>query len=130
MELISVVDPQKSFRRKPVVASGIIDCFLTPRNLGRERKVILAMKIIVAGLKSREIHEENVINALQPVITISQRKDIILYFYKHVFEKRKLILNELIFFSIFYMHFKGPVLIFPLSRTQIFHDQSGIWVQD
>ena len=38
MELISVVDPQKSFRRKPVVASGNIDCFLTPQNLGRERK--------------------------------------------------------------------------------------------
>ena len=65
------------------------------------------MKIIVAGLKSREIHEENEINSLQPVITITQRKDIMLYFYKHVFEKRKLILNELIFFSIFYMHFKG-----------------------
>ena len=32
--------------------------------------------------------------------------------------------------SIFYMHFKGPVLIFPVSRTQIFHGQSGIWVQD
>ena len=103
---ISVVDPLTSFRGKPVVASGNIDCFLTPQNLGRERKkVILAMKIIVAGLKSREIHEENVINSLQPVITITQRKDIILYFYKHVFEKRKLILNELIFFSIFYMHF-------------------------
>ena len=88
------------------------------------------MKIIVAGLKSREIHEKNVINSLQPVITITQRKDIILYFYKHIFEKRKLILNQLIFFSIFYMHFKGPVLIFPVSRTQIFHGQSGIWVQD
>ena len=48
-----------------MVASGIIDCFLTPENLGRERKVILAMKIIVAGLKSREIHEKNVINSLQ-----------------------------------------------------------------
>ena len=47
------------------------------------------MKIIVAGLKSREIHEENVINSLQPVITITQRKDIIWYFYKHVFERRK-----------------------------------------
>ena len=128
---ISVVDPQTSFRGKPVVASGNIDCFLTPQNLGRERKVILAMKIIVAGLKSREIHsDKNVINSLQPVITITQRKDIILYFYKHIFEKRKLILNGLIFFSIFYMHFKGPVLIFPLSRTQIFHGQSGIWVQD
>ena len=42
------------------------------------------MKIIAAGLKSREIHEENEINSLQPVITITQRKDIILYFYKHV----------------------------------------------
>ena len=88
------------------------------------------MKIIVAGLKSREIHEENVINSLQPVITITQRKDIILYFYKHVLVKGKLILNKLIFFSIFYMHFKGPVLMFPSSRTQIFHGQSGIWVQD
>ena len=113
-----------------MVASGIIDCFLTPQNLGRERKVILAMKIIVAGLKSREIHEENVVSSLQPVITITQRKDIMLYFYKYVSVKRKLILNELIFFNIFYMHFKGPVLIFPLSRTQIFHGQSGIWVQD
>ena len=86
------------------------------------------MKIIVAGLKSREIHsDKNVINSLQPVITITQRKDIIVYFYKHIFEKRKLILNQLIFFSIFYLHFKGPVLIFPLSGTQIFHGQSGIW---
>ena len=66
------------------------------------------MKIIAAGLKSREIHEENEINSLQPVITITQRKDIILYFYKHVFEKRKLLLKEVIFFNIFYMHFKGP----------------------
>ena len=87
------------------------------------------MKIIAAGLTSREIHKENVMNSLQPVITITQRKDVILYFYKPVFEKRKLILNEIIFFSIFYMHFKGPVLIFPLSGTQIFHGQSGIWVQ-
>ena len=86
------------------------------------------MKIIAVGLKSREIHEENVINSLQPVMTIT--KDIILYFYKHVFEKRKLILNQLIFFSIFYMHFKEPVLIFPLSRTQIFHGQSENRVQD
>ena len=86
------------------------------------------MKIIVAGLKSREIHsDKNVFNSLQPVITITQRKDIIVYFYKHIFEKRKLILNQLIFFSIFYMHFKGPVLIFPFSGTQIFHGQSGIW---
>ena len=88
------------------------------------------MKIIMAGLKSREIHEDNVITSLQPVITITQRKDIMLYFYKHVLVKRKLILNELTFYSIFYMHFKGPILIFPLSRTQIFHGQSGIWVQD
>ena len=86
------------------------------------------MKIIVAGLKSREIHsDKNVINSLQPVITITQRKDIIVYFYKHIFEKRKLILNQLIFFSIYYLHFKGPVLIFPLSGTQIFHGQSEIW---
>ena len=84
----------------------------------------------MAGLKSREIHEDNVITSLQPVITITQRKDIMLYFYKHVLVKRKLILNELIFYSIFYMHFKGPILIFPLSRSQIFHGQSGIWVQD
>ena len=35
---ISVVDPQKSFRGKPVVASGNIDCFLTPQKLGGERK--------------------------------------------------------------------------------------------
>ena len=104
-----------------MVASGIIDCFLTPQNLGRERKVILAMKIIVAGLKSREIHEENVVSSLQPVITITQRKDIMLHFYKYVSVKRKLILNELIFFSIFYMHF---------NLTQIFQGQSGIWVQD
>ena len=103
--------------------------FSLPKTWGEREKVILAMKIIVAGLKSREIHEENVINSLQPVITITQRKDVILYFYKPVFEKRKLILNELIFLSIFYMHFKGLVLIFPLSRTQIFHGQSGIWVQ-
>ena len=34
------------------------------------------MKIIVAGLKIREIHEEYVINSLQPVITTTQRKEI------------------------------------------------------
>ena len=86
---ISVVNPQTSFHGKPVVVSGNISCFLTPQNLGEREKVILAMKIIVAGLKSREIHsDKNVINSLQPVITITQRKDIILYFYKHVFEKR------------------------------------------
>ena len=76
------------------------------------------MKIIAAGLKSREIHEENVINSLQPVITITQRKDIILYFYKHVFEKRKLILNELIFFQ-YFLHalrrarFNLPLISYP-----------------
>ena len=32
---------------------------------GEREKVILAVKIIVAGVKSREIHEENVINSLQ-----------------------------------------------------------------
>ena len=74
MELISVVDPQKSFRRKPVVGSGNIDCFLTPKTWGEREKVILAVKIIVAGLKSREIHsDKNVINSLQPLITITQR---------------------------------------------------------
>ena len=62
--------------------------FSLPKTWGEREKVILAVKIIVAGLKSREIHEENVINSLQSVITITQRKDIILYFYKHVFEKR------------------------------------------
>ena len=103
----------------------------SPKLGERERKkVILAMKIIVAGLKSKEIHEENVINSLQTVITITQRKDIMLYFYKHVLVKKKLILNKLIFLSVFYMHCKGPVLIFPLSRSQIFHGQSVIWVQD
>ena len=35
---ISVVDPQTSSRGKPAVASGNFDCFLTPQNLGRERK--------------------------------------------------------------------------------------------
>ena len=35
---ISVVDPQTSSRGKPAVASGNIDCFLTPQKLGRERK--------------------------------------------------------------------------------------------
>ena len=105
--------------------------FSLPKTWGEREKVILAVKIIVAGLKSREIHsDKNVINSLQPVITITQRKDIIVHFYKHIFEKRKLILNQLIFFSIFYLHFKGPVLVFPLSGTQIFHGQSGIWGQD
>ena len=70
---ISVFDPQTSFRRKPVVASANIDCFLTPQNLGGPRK-ILAMKILVAGLKIREIHEEYVINSLQPVITNYTKK--------------------------------------------------------
>ena len=86
---ISVVDPQTSSRGKPVVASGNIDCFLTPQNLGRERKVILAMKIIVAGLKSREIHEENVITSLQPVITIPQRKDIRYCIFINMFLRRE-----------------------------------------
>ena len=48
------------------------------------------MKIIVAGLMIREIHEEYVINSLQPVITITQRKDIRYLFFLNVyFEQRK-----------------------------------------
>ena len=35
---ISVVDPRTSFRGKPVVVSGNIDCLLTPQNLGGERE--------------------------------------------------------------------------------------------
>ena len=51
----------------------------------------------MAGLKSREIHsDKNVINSLQPVITITQRKDIILYFYKHIFGWTRLTLAQLL----------------------------------
>ena len=51
---ISVIDPQTSFRRKPVVGSGNIDCFfLLPKTWKEGVKVILAMKIIVAGLKDK-----------------------------------------------------------------------------
>ena len=74
---ISVVDPQTSSRGKPAVASGNISTvFSLPKTWGEREKVILPMKIMVAGLKSREIHAENVINSLQSVITIPQRKDI------------------------------------------------------
>ena len=52
---ISEVDPQTSFRRKPVVAAGNIDCFLTPQNLGREIKCNFSHENY-----SRELHEENV----------------------------------------------------------------------
>ena len=87
------------------------------------------MKIIAAGLKSREIHEENVITSLQPVITITQRKDIRYCIFINMFMRRKNIIRINIF-QYFYMHFKGPVVIFPLFRTQIFQGQSWIWVQD
>ena len=128
---ISVVDPQTSFRGKPVVGSGNISCFLTPQNLGGGReKLLLAIKIIVAGLKSRELHEENVVSSLQPVITIIQRKDIRCCILINMFLRRENIKRINIFFSIFYTHFKGPVLKFSLSRTQIFHGQSEIWIQD
>ena len=82
------------------------------------------MKIIVAGLKLREIHEEYVNNSLRPVITITQRKDIRYCICINMFLRTENIK------SILYMHFQGPVLIFPSSCTQIFHGQSGIWVQD
>ena len=63
----------------------------SPKRTWEEReKVILAMKIIVAGLKIREIHEEYVINSLQQVINYyTKKRNQILYFYKHVFENRK-----------------------------------------
>ena len=96
---------------------------------GRE-KLLLAIKIIVAGLKSRELHEENVVSSLQPVITIIQRKDIRCCILINMFLRRENIKRINIFFSIFYTHFKGPVLKFSLSRTQIFHGQSEIWIQD
>ena len=35
---ISVVDPQTSFRGKPAIASGNIDCFLTPQTWGEREK--------------------------------------------------------------------------------------------
>ena len=48
------------------------------------------MKIILADIKSRQIHEENVINPVQAVITITQRKDIrYCIFINMFFEKRK-----------------------------------------
>ena len=81
---ISVVDRQTSFRGKHVEASGNIDCFSLPKTWGKREKVTLTMKIIVAGLKSREIQEENAINSLQPVITVTQRKDI-----KNMFLRRE-----------------------------------------
>ena len=47
------------------------------------------MKIIVAGLKIREIHEEYVINSLQPVISITQRKDIRYCIFINMFLRRE-----------------------------------------
>ena len=44
---------------------------------------------MVAGLKSREIHEENVINSLQSVITITQRKDIRYCIFINMFLRRE-----------------------------------------
>ena len=37
---------------------------------------VASLAIIVAGLKIRELYEENVVSSLQPVSIISQRKDI------------------------------------------------------
>ena len=48
------------------------------------------MKIIVAGLKIREIHEEYVIKFFATsYIYYTKKRHQMLYFYKHVFEKRK-----------------------------------------
>ena len=71
------------------------------------------MKIIVAGLKIREIHEEYVINSLQPVISITQRKDIRYCIFINMFLRRENIKRIYIFQ--YFLH--ALVLIFPLSST-------------
>ena len=88
---ISVVNPQTSFHGKPVVVSGNISCFLTPQNLGEREKVILAVKIIVAGLKSTEIHsDKNVILCNQLSLLHKEKTSycIFINMFYVVFEKR------------------------------------------
>ena len=66
------------------------------------------------SLKSREIHsEENVINSLQSVITITQRKDIRYCIFINMFLRRENIKRIYIFQ--YFLH--ALVLIFPLSST-------------
>ena len=77
-------------------------------------------------VKSGKIHEENVINSLQPAITITQRKDIRCRIFINMFLRRENIKRVYIFQ--YFLH--ALVVIFSLSRTQIFHDQRVIWVQD
>ena len=60
------------------------------------------------SLKSREIHEENVITSFQPVITITQRKDIRYCIFINMFLRRENIKRINIFQYFFTCTLKGP----------------------
>ena len=86
-------------------------------------KVILAMKVIVAGLKLREIHEEYVNYSLRPVITITQRKDIRYCLFINMFLRTENIKRNKIFqhfvHALSRARFNLPLILYPdLSRPE------------
>ena len=85
--LLSIL--RRHFAGNQLQRREISTVFSLPLTWEEREKVILAMKIIVAGLKIREIHEEYVINSLQPVITITQRKDIRYCIFINMFLRRE-----------------------------------------
>ena len=85
--LYSIV--RRHFAGNKLKRREISTVFSLPKTWGKREKVTLPIKIIVAGLKSREIQEENAINSLQPVITVTQRKDIRYCIFINMFLRRE-----------------------------------------
>ena len=67
---------------------------------------VASLAIIVAGLKSRELYEENVRLVLCNQLSLFHKEKT-----SDIVEEK--ILNELIIFGVFCIYFKGHVLIFP-----------------
>ena len=125
----------------------------SPKRTWEEReKVILAMKIIVAGLRIREIHEEYLINSLQPVITTTQRKEIRYCIFINMFlrteNSKRVNIFQHFLYALSRARFNLPLYLVPRSSTattanlvppkpgksalgtRLFHGESGIWAQD
>ena len=110
------------------------------------------MKIIVAGLRIREIHEEYLINSLQPVITTTQRKEIRYCIFINMFlrteNSKRVNMFQHFLYALSRARFNLPLYLVPRSSTattanlvppkpgksalgtRLFHGESGIWAQD
>ena len=79
------------------------------------------MKIIVAGLKIREIHEEYVINSLQPVITTTQRKEIRYCIFMNMFlrteNSKRVNIFQHFLYALSRARFNLPLYLVPRSST-------------